>query len=309
MNFTIRFFFLSISAILFFNKQVYSQKNRQELGLLIYNVGFGGFTAGVGALFNKEKEHKVLSVFWRGFKYGCIGGGANYAGKRFTHSIHLVKDPISNETNQSALLWAWPSKIVHSIGSSIIENAAKNDKNVFTNFRMPVGFVSVSLSVHDKIMVRAKLMPISFITFSSNLLKSGNHLHIKETLLLGTPYFVTATDNFPFRDTDAYQLNNNIIVKEYANTKNLYGFLISHEHIHVLQEREYLVFNQWLYKPYNNLVNQDKKIAKFLKKYIFPDLPYFLTVYQLFNYTTNNYYKNLFELEAEHFATNRYIRR
>lgn len=231
----------------------------------------------------------------------------NYSSKRIAHSLYLARDPVSNKENPSALLWAWPSKIAHSIGSSIIENAAKSDKNVLADFRMPIGFVNVSLSFSEKVKFRAKLMPLAFIAFSTNLLTSGYHLCIKETLLLGTPYFVATTDNFPFLDHDAYESKNNIVVKHSINSLYSYGFIIAHEHIHVLQEREYFVFNQWMCKPYNNLINQDKKIIKFVNRYIYPDLQYFQTVYQLFHYPTVNFYKNIFELEAEHFATNSYI--
>ena len=251
----------------------------------------------------------MLPTFWCGFKYGCIGGFINYTAKRVTHSIYLAKDTLTNVANPNALLWAWPAKIIHSAGSSIIENAAKNSKNIFSTYRVQIGFINLSLSFEDQFKIKGRLMPFAFTSFASNLLQAGNNLRLRETLFLSTPYFVSDNGNSYLGSHAAGATSNCIIVERNTEQSSRYGFIMAHENIHILQEREYQVFNKWLEKPYYNLVNQDKATIKFLNKYVYPDFQYMQTFYQFFDNPINTYYKNIFELEAEHFATNSFIKK
>ena len=87
----------------------------------------------------------------------------------------------------------------------------------------------------------------------------------------------------------------------------------AHEYIHVLQYNEYEVFNSYLIKPYEHITNNHlKKVLKKVDKYIYPDIPYLDIFYSLKphykNESENDFYKNLFELEAEHFGTNSYVK-
>src|SRR5690242_8452353 len=105
-----KLFYLSI----FFSLAVYGQNQQQRV--LLYNVGFGGFTSAIGAIINKPKKANWKPYFVKGLWQGSIGGVISFAGKNTTYLINKDKQ----------LLYAWPSKFLHSAGSSIIENAALN---------------------------------------------------------------------------------------------------------------------------------------------------------------------------------------
>ncbi len=150
-------------------------------------------------------------------------------------------------------------------------------------------------------------MPISFLEFTANTIKAGSRLKLKESILLGTPYFIVS-DNTPyFEDGVAETVTNCILVKSGPASSSFSGFFLAHEYVHVLQQREYFVFNQYLHKPFNNMINQDKPSVKFIKKRIYPDIPYLYFFYGITQQPFETYYKNIFELEAEHFAKNSYI--
>lgn len=301
-------YILLTTFILFLHNETFAQKNRQELGLAIYNCGLGGFTSGVGAIINKKKNEKILNVFWRGFKYGSLGGLINYSGKRLTYLISYSKDSLTNEKNTSALLWGWPAKIVHGIGSSIMDNAAANKSKIFADYNIPIGFINLSVKINNRISINPQLMPISFIEFITNNLRPGSKLRFKESILIGTPYFI-ADDNTPYLlGHNGIASSNSIVLTFNAAASSLSGFLLAHEYVHILQQREYLVFNQYLIKPFNSIIKQDKKSVKLMKKYIYADLQYLSFFYGITQHPFETYYKNIFELEAEHFATNTYIR-
>ncbi len=310
----------------------YSQgdKVRQEAGLFIYNCGFGAVTAGVGAVINKRKQERVMPTFWKGFKYGALGGLINYGSKRIDFLITKYNDypyicPNTNTHNDAALLWAWPTKMVHAVGSSIIENAAANKPNVFKDYNMPIGFINLSVSIKDKIVVRPQLMPYSFYCFMSVLtnnitlnntpcLNEKNTFKLKESLLLGSPYFVVDSKTinskvdyakyYKYSGVNAYRT---ILVDSKYDNSTYSGHIKAHELIHSLQDDEYLVFNQYFSKIYNKTINRNSKAIKIMEKYIRSDVPFFGGFYALM-YNKVDYYKNYYEMEAEHFASNRFIK-
>ncbi len=310
-----------------------SDKDRQEATMFVYNCGLGGITAGVGAVINKRKQEHTMSTFWRGFKYGALGGLLNYGSKRMDYLITKYTDypfkcPNNNTSNDAALLWAWPSKIIHSVGTSIIENAAANKPDVFQDYNMPIGFINLSVSVKNKIVVRPQLMPFAFGAFLSVLfnittinnspcLNEKNIFKLKESLLLGTPYFSRKSEAINSNvDYNKYAkfggINpyNTIIIDSHYDSSNYAGHMKAHELIHSLQQEEYLVFNQYLNKSYNKLINRNHKATKLMEKYIYFDVPYFGLFYSLMPFKPNkeDYFETFYEVEAEHFATNRYIR-
>lgn len=294
---------------LFFQTKIFGQRARQEVGLAIYNCGLGGITSGVGAVINKKKNEKPLRVFWRGFKYGTIGGFFNYTGKKITHLISFSKDSFLDVNNNAALLWGWPAKIIHSVGSSIMENAAANKEKIFSHYNIQIGFINLSIDLKNHISVTPQLMPLSFLEFTSSTIRLGSRLKFKESILLGTPYFITNDNTSYFESADAEAVTNCIIVKSWAASTRFSGLILAHEYVHVLQQREYFVFNQYLRKAFYNIINQDKPIVKLINKHMYPDIPYLYFFYSIMQQPRETYYKNIFELEAEHFATNSYIKR
>jgi len=316
--------FIIVSTLAFPTKvAAQSDYQKQDAALMIYNCGLGGITSGLGALINKKKNQPALPTFWRGFKYGSLGGMLNYSSKRINYLISgYIVDENGKKHNEEALLWAWPTKLVHAAGSSIMDNAAANKENVFLDYNIPIGFINLSVNLKDKVSIHPQLMPFSLISFiqiatnnihlhSNEYINQNNKLLFKEILFLGTPYFSSSStldglaDGFTSRE-----FSNSILFDSNKETSIYSGINRAHEHIHTLQTREYLVFNQYLNKPYTAIVSKSNKTMNFIAKYIYPDIPYFSLFYTIVpsSYSgRGTYYKNPFELEAEHFGSKSYV--
>ncbi len=297
-----------------------SDYQKQDAALMVYNCGLGGVTSGFGALINKKKNERALPIFWRGFKYGTLGGLLNYTSKRIDYLISgYTVDQQGNKHNEEALLWAWPTKIVHAAGSSIMENAAANKPNVFLDYNIPIGFINLSVNLKDKVSIHPQLMPYSFFYFiaiatnnihlkPSQYLDQKNQLLLKESLYLGTPYFsVKSNLNGLVDGITSAELSNSILFDSHKERSINCGQNRAHEYIHSLQESEYHVFNPYFNKPYVSIVNPNNKTMRFISKYIYPDIPYFTLFYSFMpsdRTSLASYYENIFELEAQHFGTN-----
>lgn len=55
---------------------------QQERTVFLYNLGFGGITAGIGAVINKPKDVNWKNAILKGFWQGSVGGVLNYAGRK-----------------------------------------------------------------------------------------------------------------------------------------------------------------------------------------------------------------------------------
>ena len=254
----------------------------------------GGITTGIGAAINKQKTEKVLPAFFRGFKTGCVGGAFLYGGKKITYLIN----------KQDNLIWGWPSKLVHSYGASIMESAAKNDKNPFSKLSFPVGFLRVNFSFNKKIKTNVQLQPGSLACFIVNA--SYWKFKATESLLIGTPVFVS---NSPFilNKGGGTAIINTFTYSELFTAEN--NKIIAHEHLHILQEREFLVINDWFNKPKNRMVDKMSPATKKITKHLYLDIPYNYFFYVMMQQKPNCYFKNYFEFEAERFATNKYVQK
>lgn len=273
-----------------------SKAQNQDAQLLAYNSLFGGITAGIGSIINKQKKDNTWKVFKRGFLYGSIGGTVNYAGKKIAYNI--------NATGKS--WYGWPSKIIHSYGSSIIENAALNKPNVFASLRMPIGFVMLDVNAENKFKLNASIMPISFGRFVSQLSKYT--IDVTTSLNTGVPIFKNSNLN----SINTYASFNNISLSSnlYTLGADFKNYNLTHEFIHILQHREYMVFNTYVKKIDNNIKSKSK-FYNFLNKVFTFDYNYTIPT-QLFikrNQFGANYFKNWYEFEAERFATNNYVPR
>lgn len=267
-----------------------SSAQNQDVQLYAYNTLFGGITAGVGSIINKNKNENSWKVFKRSFLYGSVGGSVSYLGKKFAYNI--------NGTDNYH--YGWISKLVHSYGVSIIENAALNKQKVFSSVRMPIGFVMLDISFEEKFKLHPKIMPISLTSFIIHSTKYK--LKVAESLQVGTPVF----DMGLIFGKANYSIYNNIALLDIPRFE---GYILAHEFIHTLQFREFMVFNTFLKKPYKSLTKN--LFAKNLDKYLFFDLNYmFLTDPIIKRYPFGpDYYKNWFEFEAERFSTNAQVNR
>ena len=269
------------------------KSQNQEREVIMYNIALGGITTGIGAAINKQKSEKIFPAFFRGFKIGCVGGAFLYGGKKITYLIN----------KQDNLIWGWPSKLVHSYGASIMESAARNDENPFSKLSFPVGFLRLNFSFDKKIKSNIQLQPGSLACFVVNA--SYWKFKPKESLLIGTPVFVS-NSNYILNKGGGWAIINTFTYSELFAEKYK---IIAHEHLHILQEREYLVINDWFNKPKNNVVNKMNQSTKKIVGHIYLDIPYNYLFYTLLKQKPNCYYKNYFEFEAERFATNKYVQK
>lgn len=292
-----------------------SQKIRQELGLAGYNIALGGITAGFGAMINKKKGTKAGKAFLRGVKYGCIGGAINYTAKRMAYGMNPETTTGIPKLNKKYLLWGWPVKIVHSIGSSIIDNAARNKKNVFKNYNLPIGFINLNINFEEKLKIKPQLMPYSIYSYIYLSAKKNYQFKAEESLLLGTPIFIFDSTTPNYGTYAGQQFANGITFKDDLYSDTRYRFInqtIAHEYIHVLQFKEYQVFNSYFSNCYNKIIGKKVKLKNFIGKYIYNDFPYVSAFYLMMQQPkdaiySNAYFKNLYELEAQHFSTNSFV--
>jgi hypothetical protein len=269
------------------------QVTRQKLSLYAYNTIFGGVTTGLGSAINKNKEEKFLKVFWKGFTYGCIGSSISFTGKQLSYLINSDKN----------LYWAWPSKILHSYGVSVMENSASRN-HPFTSVRFPVGFIMVGLDFKNKMKITPQLMPASLTNFIISA-ASKSKFNFSKTVQLGTPCF-EYPDPQGRTFSGAYaQLN----VITFINPGQINYYLAAHEHIHILQLREYYVLNTFFHNTHTvkKLRAAEKGFGKIVKQFVYPDINYVSIPYFPVRALSRNYFGNLFELEAEHFARNQFV--
>ncbi len=156
---------------------VYAFPQHQERTLLLYNVGLGGFSSGIGAVINKPKNENWKKTFIRGFWRGSTGGLLNYSGKKM---LYLVN-------KKSEYGYAWPAKILHFAGLSIMENASLNEP-FLQNWYIDYGIVRFDFSINRKKKFRARFLleSIPSIIFASQTGK----FDVGKTLATGNLIFV-----------------------------------------------------------------------------------------------------------------------
>lgn len=284
-----KLFFISI--LLSHSFQSFPQYEKQKLSLYGYNIGFAGITTGIGRVINKNKNEKFATAFWQGFKHGMLGGTILFSAKQLSYQI----------TNEQNLVWGWPVKLLHSYGASIMENSS-NHAPIFKSLRFPVGFIWFDLDFTGSLKGKIRFAPASLASFI--VMTVRDNFNLTKTLSMGIPYFEY---NDTLTRTGGYSLINSMSINNsYAYSQRVDP---AHELIHNLQVREYFIF--YTYFTNSRFVKKfqspDKKLEKFLSDFLYPDIPYITPLYNLNKALSKNYYGNLYELEAQHFATNQFV--
>jgi hypothetical protein len=269
----------------------------QERQVLIYNIGFGGITSGIGALINKPKDVNWKKTFVKAFWQGSIGGFLNYSSKKT-----LYLNNLKQTTN-----FFWPAKILHSAGTSIIENAALNSP-FLENWNIDYGPIRFDFSINHKKTFKVRFLPTS--VYAIIAVSKYGKFDFKNTL---------ETGNIVFSNKDIIRFANGsteyglsfgraiVFVDNFPNGINKYK-LLTHEIIHQFQYSEYQIINTWL-KPIGNEV-KSKVIRNIFENYIYTDIPYHFLTYYLAGYNKYpHYFRNFYEFEAERFSTNKYVPR
>jgi hypothetical protein len=271
-----------------------AQTKNQEATVLIYNIGFGGLTSGIGSLINKPKGSKWHKSFIRGFWQGSIGGLVNYSSKK---TLYLVN------RNQNTF-YALPATILNAAGYSIIEKAALN-KPFLQNWCIDYGPLRFDFSIKNKEDFRVRFLPQTVDGFI--FVSQDGKFDLSTSLITGSIVFkgnkpiIIPNANYT---ADGYAIGRAFIYTDYPGTNKYHN--IAHEMVHYYQYRDYQIFNSWL-NPISKKV-KSPIINKIFSKYVYLDIPYFWIFYHIEGYQTyQNYYRNFYEFEAERFTTNSYV--
>jgi len=207
-----------------------AQNNDFEAGL--FNIGVGSVLGGVGAIINKEPEQKFGKTLLKGLGQGALGGYLVFESKRLVRKF-------SKSGNYN---YVWPSKIVNSAGTSIIENAAAN-RDFWERWHLNIGFNRFEVNTKENFRLSYRIMPF-------NLLATGYYAISSKPdwdLSLKTGTFVFRTNKIEVGKELNYsgQTLGNVIVL----LNNIQGKLsLPHELVHGYQFEQISGFNSMFIK-------------------------------------------------------------
>jgi hypothetical protein len=262
----------------------------QEGKVLMYNIGFGGLTSGIGAVINKKKTENWKKSFARGFWQGSIGGTLNYSAKKSTYLIY--------KNNNAG--FALPARIISAAGNSIIQNAALNEP-FLKNWSFDYGLFRMDYTPNKDKKFQVRLLPEAVV--ASLLLVPKGKIDIGATLSTGVMIF-KSTGRISTIHGNKNGLNyGRAFIYVPDSVRN---HVIAHEIIHEFQYREYMVFNAYL-KPQADKMKL-MGLKKVFTRYLYPDIPYFGLFYMLEGVQEYpRFYRNFFEFEAERMSRHSYV--
>lgn len=273
--------FLSILFLVSFHLNA-QHKNNFEAGL--YNIGFGGVVGGVGAIINKKPNEKTVKVFLKGLYQGALGGYLIFESKRLVGKF--------GKSGNYAFIW--PSKIINSAGTSIMENAASNI-SFWERWHINLGFNRFELNTKNKFKISYRIMPFAFVSTIYGFMKGK--IDINKSLKMGT--FVFFTNKISSENPEGIAFANSILLLNRKNRTLSKKHILSHELLHTYQYESFSGLNAFLNKPIQNFKAKNKWFKKYHKIF-----------YTDFNYITGgvnyliykNYESNFFEKEARFYT-------
>ena len=286
---------VSVLAFFLLYKPGHSQVNRapfkteykqQRNQILAYNLLLNGFIGGIGGALNKKKDEKLLHAFGKNFLKGTLGGTFKYAAKKATfHKTSYGDNRWIGATN----------RVLYFTGHSFVNNAALN-RRLLKHFNFQIFGIDLNLDLREKPKLKARYSATTLYSLG-RMAMEGHHFNLKESLKYG---------NFCFDWNDkreyehyGYALHNVFVLKGFRE------WVAIHEMNHTYQFYDFMPLSYLYHKPLKK-VREDKRVKTF-NKYFYLDFPFFLPIYGI--QPKPVHYKNFFELEAQHFAIQQYIRR
>lgn len=264
--------YLIFVYVLMLNSTSFSQE-------IIRNLGSTSLISGCGALINLKSGENGFEVFLKGAAKGCLGGALNYGSKELMYKYSLTGD----------WGWAWSSKLCNELSTSIIENAASNDKFLST-WHFTVGFNRMEMNLSGKPKLEYKIMPFSLL---STVSLAVNHARFRPELLLKTGHVFFSRDpvDFNYQFLGKSIANNAVIDPGFVKA----NFLQAHEIIHIYQHNYFGVLNSLFNKPRNKWSNKYRLVNSYTKG-VYTDLnfPVFVGAY--------NINSKFFEREADYYS-------
>lgn len=263
---------------------------RQRIQLAVFNVGFNGLISGMGSLLNSKDDKPSFQTFLRGFYKGAIGGGISHVGLSMVHQIDKKKN----------ISLAWPARMVNSLGSSIIQNAAEN-KSMFERIHFNLYLTRLEYFPSQK-----KLKARLFTSSIYGLLVVGKNANfdLGKTLKTGIFYFESDMRfSSSIGSGRATGQVSSIGMASSLSGENFYD-TFAEEVAHIMQYDRKVGGNALAYRT-DKRWRQSSSFYKSLSRYIYLDLngPIFWLAYKVENSTKCNF----FEQEAVNYANRRLI--
>jgi hypothetical protein len=147
----------------------------QRTKMALFNVGVNGLFGGIGSLINKKAGEANFKTFINGFYKGAIGGAISHVGLSMSHLIE-------SEQNIS---YAWPARFVNAMGSSIVQNAAENNR-MFERLHFNLYISRLEYFPYQK-RFNARLFTSSL--YGIAVVGSGNRFDLSTSLKSGILFF------------------------------------------------------------------------------------------------------------------------
>lgn len=267
--------FLNLGCLvlcLTFSFTLQSQNALEHGRTAFYNISIGAIGGGVGAIFNRPDGEKIGSAFLRGMWKGAAGGAVIYGSKFAVRGLY--------KRNNTSFLWT--SKIINSVGTSMVENAALN-RNLFETLHINIGFSRVQFYLKDKFKVQHRIILVPMLGFAVKLGQGKFDLKRSAESLT----FVFVDNNSQFSSTytpNSIYLDGNGIDNDYHN-----------EVIRSFQYTNFYFINNCLHKWRESRIEKQGKIV-LLDKIFYSDV--FSTLFYEVYENRNNYLRN----EANYFS-------
>lgn len=291
---------LRISIIVFFSLLIGNPFNlnaqsdnfqSERTKMAAFNIGINGLFGGIGSLINKKDEETNFKTFLNGFYKGAIGGGISHIGLSMSHLIE-------SEQNIS---YAWPARLVNAMGSSIVQNAAENNK-MFERLHF-----NLYLARLEYLPYRKKFSARFFTSSLYGIISVGNgsRFNIGKSLQSGILYFES---DGSFQGVSGFSGAGIGQVSSIGMKSDLFGrefYKIYAEEVAHIQQYDRKVAGNAFVAKLDQKWKENSKFYNTLSKYIYLDLngPTFYFAYRIAN--GNGYCNNFFEKEAVSYANRR----
>lgn len=256
--------------------------------MAIFNVGVNGLFGGIGSLINKKDGGKNFRTFINGFYKGAIGGSVSHVGLSMSHLIQT----------QENIVYAWPARLVNAMGSSIIQNAAENNK-MFERLHFNLYVARLEYFPYQK-KFKTRLFTSSLYGIIS--VGSGNRFDLGKSLKSGILYF-ESSDGFQLTGSSGFVGIGQ--VSSIGMSSDLFGkdfFRTYAEEVAHIQQFDRKVAGNAFVEKLDQQWKENSKSYNTLAKYIYLDIngPAFYIAYRIEN--GNGYCNNFFEKEAVNYA-------
>lgn len=257
-------------------------QSREKNKYFLYNLGLGITTTTVGAVINKPQNMGYWECVKKSVWQGALGGVLQYSAKRMTNQIH----------QNSNYWWGLPSKLVHSAGVSICQNAAKCNK--FGKYWVfDYGPLHANFHFNDG---QFKFQPQFNLLFLYDVyygLQKAN-IDLEKSLKLGVLTLSADREYFEYDNgritTDGATYTRTIILAQ--KSERIYR-AVAHEMIHVFQLDEHRVMNTY-FKPLTSKIKS--QAVNNIFKYVYIEFPFSSAFYGLAYLKEGN--RNFYEREA-----------